>query len=202
MRTASCRLSLPRAPHPSRKTSRRNSRIVPESEYESTLETVPLTRRPHAAYWTEPRTSFINDPNHDRTSLTSVPESWSNVYRPVSNHSENHEDAQRQTVQGLDTGAKNCNSSSQGNSLHGWSLAAITIAVLLASFTTQLDESIIATPLPTIASQFHSLGDVGWYGSAYYLPQAVLHPLLGQIYVRWRIKHVYLIALIVFEGME
>ncbi|KAJ3930168.1 MAG: major facilitator superfamily-domain-containing protein, partial [Lentinula lateritia] len=39
-----------------------------------------------------------------------------------------------------------------------------------------------ATAIPTITSEFHSLGDVGWYGSIYMLAMTPLQPILGSIY--------------------
>ena len=46
-------------------------------------------------------------------------------------------------------------------------LTLITTALCLAVFLMALDQSIIATAIPRITDEFHSLGDVGWYGSAY-----------------------------------
>lgn len=44
-------------------------------------------------------------------------------------------------------------------------VGVITLVVLLML----LNSSIIATAIPHITSKFHSLTDVGWYGSAYQL---------------------------------
>lgn len=51
----------------------------------------------------------------------------------------------------------------------GYKLSAVLGIVTLACFTMLLDTSIIVTAIPRITSDFHSLGDVGWYGSAYLL---------------------------------
>ncbi|KAL2057418.1 hypothetical protein ABVK25_002471 [Lepraria finkii] len=45
----------------------------------------------------------------------------------------------------------------------------IVAALYMAFFLVALDRTIIATAIPTITDDFHSLGDVGWYGSAYML---------------------------------
>ena len=50
----------------------------------------------------------------------------------------------------------------------GPKLAIIIIALCLSVFLMALDNSIIATAIPKITDQFHSLGDVGWYGSCEY----------------------------------
>lgn len=44
-------------------------------------------------------------------------------------------------------------------------LASITLVIFLML----LDMSIIVTAIPSITNDFHSLGDVGWYGSAFLL---------------------------------
>lgn len=47
----------------------------------------------------------------------------------------------------------------------GVKLGLITLALCLSVFLMALDNSIIATAIPKITDQFHSLPDVGWYGS-------------------------------------
>ncbi len=47
----------------------------------------------------------------------------------------------------------------------GVRLALITLALCLSVFLIALDNSIIATAIPTISDAFQSLSDVGWYGS-------------------------------------
>lgn len=59
--------------------------------------------------------------------------------------------------------------------------------------------SIIATAIPKISDEFHSLGDVGWYGSAYLLTTAALQLMFGKFYTFMDIKLVYLSAIGVFE---
>jgi hypothetical protein len=54
----------------------------------------------------------------------------------------------------------------------GLRLAAIVGALVLAIFLASLDSTIITTAIPSITKQFHSLQDVGWYGSALFLPVA------------------------------
>lgn len=57
-----------------------------------------------------------------------------------------------------------------------------------------------ATAIPTITTVFHSLNDVGWYGSAYLLTTTSLQPLFGKIYANFNVKLTYLFALVLFEG--
>ena len=45
--------------------------------------------------------------------------------------------------------------------------------------------------IPRITSDFHSLSDVGWYGSAYMLASCSLQPLTGKIYAHFGTKVSY-----------
>ena len=65
--------------------------------------------------------------------------------------------------------------------------------------TKRQDRTIIATAIPTITDDFHSLGDVGWYGSAYMLAACSLQLLMGRVYTFYNPKTVYLSAIVVFE---
>ena len=47
----------------------------------------------------------------------------------------------------------------------GMRLGLIMLALCLAVFLMALDNSIIATAIPKITDQFHSLDDIGWYAS-------------------------------------
>ncbi|KAL9620402.1 MAG: hypothetical protein Q9160_005102 [Pyrenula sp. 1 TL-2023] len=48
----------------------------------------------------------------------------------------------------------------------GLRLTAIVAALVLSIFLASLDTTIITTAIPSITKDFHSLEDVGWYGSA------------------------------------
>ncbi|RFU35223.1 hypothetical protein B7463_g1134, partial [Scytalidium lignicola] len=81
----------------------------------------------------------------------------------------------------------------------GAKLNLISLALCLSVFLMALDNSIIATAIPKITDQFHSLDDVGWYGSAYLLTTASFQLLFGKFYSFFSIKWVYLIAIGIFE---
>ncbi|KAJ4481144.1 major facilitator superfamily domain-containing protein [Lentinula aciculospora] len=80
-----------------------------------------------------------------------------------------------------------------------WTFIALVIALNLATFIAALDNTIVATAIPTITSQFHSIGDVGWYGSIYMLAMTPLQPILGKVYNMFNTKYVYILAIIIFE---
>lgn len=50
----------------------------------------------------------------------------------------------------------------------------IVLALALSMFLVSLDMTIISTAIPRITDQFHSLDDVGWYGTAFFLTLARL----------------------------
>ncbi|OJD36677.1 major facilitator superfamily transporter [Diplodia corticola] len=76
----------------------------------------------------------------------------------------------------------------------------IIITVYLGLFVVALDRTIIATAIPIITNEFHSLGDVGWYGSAYMLTGCTTQLLVGRIYTFYNQKVVYLTSLFLFEA--
>jgi MFS family permease len=58
---------------------------------------------------------------------------------------------------------------------------------------------IIATPLAKISDEFHSIEDIGWYGSAYMLTNACFTPLYGRIYKLYSTKWAFLVSILIFE---
>ncbi|KAH7310218.1 MFS multidrug transporter [Rhexocercosporidium sp. MPI-PUGE-AT-0058] len=81
----------------------------------------------------------------------------------------------------------------------GWRLYVVIGIVALASFLMLLDTSIIVTAIPRITSDFHSLGDVGWYGSSYLLASCALLPSTGRIYSQFNSKYTFVSFLALFE---
>ncbi|CAK7206856.1 hypothetical protein SEUCBS139899_009662 [Sporothrix eucalyptigena] len=75
----------------------------------------------------------------------------------------------------------------------------ILLSNFLALFLVALDRTIVATAVPRITDQFHSLGDIGWYASAYMLTTAASQLLFGRIYKFYSMKWTFLICVVVFE---
>ena len=75
--------------------------------------------------------------------------------------------------------------------------------VMFSTFTSMLlvalDRTILATAIPRITDEFKSLGDIGWYGSAYMLTTAAFQLLFGRIYSLYDLKRTFLISIVVFE---
>ncbi|PKY00108.1 MFS general substrate transporter [Aspergillus campestris IBT 28561] len=83
--------------------------------------------------------------------------------------------------------------------MHGWALASLTVAFMSICFVLAIDNTILATAIPQITSDFQSLNDIGWYGSSYLIAQMALLPTCGRLYAFYNIKWVYCISLAVFE---
>ncbi|KAJ5765127.1 efflux pump antibiotic resistance protein [Penicillium odoratum] len=109
----------------------------------------------------------------------------------------------------------------------GFELVLLLSALTSAAVLVLIDTSIVAPlyciflstneqspqAIPRITSQFHSLSDVAWYGSAYQLTSASFQPLTGKIYtyfntkVRWHmhmsrsntINRTFIVLLCIFE---
>ncbi|EXJ91411.1 hypothetical protein A1O1_04523 [Capronia coronata CBS 617.96] len=77
--------------------------------------------------------------------------------------------------------------------------AVILVALLLAQFLVALDMSIIATAIPTITVKFHSVDQVGWYGSAFFGCLAAFQAFWGKAYKYFSLKTVFLTCTVIFE---
>ncbi|KAH9890828.1 major facilitator superfamily domain-containing protein [Xylariomycetidae sp. FL2044] len=81
----------------------------------------------------------------------------------------------------------------------GAKLAVIVAAVAFASFLILLDTMIVSTAIPSITDTFHSLGDIGWYASAYQFGTAAPQLLTGRIYTYFSTKWTFLVFFGIFE---
>ncbi|TGJ80962.1 hypothetical protein E0Z10_g7805 [Xylaria hypoxylon] len=84
----------------------------------------------------------------------------------------------------------------QPKSFKFWS---VIISIFLALFIVALDRTILGTATPQITEEFHSLGDIGWYGSAYQLTTAASQLLFGRVYKFYEIKRTFLVTVALFE---
>ncbi|RYP11045.1 hypothetical protein DL765_007921 [Monosporascus sp. GIB2] len=83
--------------------------------------------------------------------------------------------------------------------LQGWALTSLTLGFTSTAFVLALDNTILATAIPQITSDFQSLNDMGWYGSSYLIAQMAMLPTCGRLYTFYNIKWTYCIMLAVFE---
>ena len=71
---------------------------------------------------------------------------------------------------------------------HGLKLAVILGALCLSIFLVALDNTIISTAIPRITDHFHSIKDIGWYGSSYLLTATALQPTFGRVYTIFNVR--------------
>lgn len=77
--------------------------------------------------------------------------------------------------------------------------AVIMFSLYISIFLVALDRTIIGPAIPAITNQFHSLDDVGWYGSAYMLTSCGFILLYGRVYTFFPTKMVFLSGIVLFE---
>jgi len=70
---------------------------------------------------------------------------------------------------------------------------------MLSFFLVALDQTIVATALPKIVSDFDALSEVTWVASAYFLTQAGFMLTYGQLLMIVPTKWVYMGAIVIFE---
>ncbi|TLS21016.1 uncharacterized protein PpBr36_10748 [Pyricularia pennisetigena] len=75
----------------------------------------------------------------------------------------------------------------------------LALGLCLGMFVVALDNTVIAIAIPKITTDFHSLDNTGWYGSAYMLTNCALQPMFGKFYTHFDVKWTYLSSLAVFE---
>ncbi|KAK8101427.1 permease of the major facilitator superfamily [Apiospora kogelbergensis] len=78
-------------------------------------------------------------------------------------------------------------------------LTTIIGGLCLGTFLFGLDLNILGVAIPPITTEFRSLADVAWYGSAYMLTLTAFQPLFGNLYKLFNPKVVYLVSLSIFE---
>ncbi|KAL7803916.1 major facilitator superfamily transporter [Trichoderma afarasin] len=88
---------------------------------------------------------------------------------------------------------------SHGDWLHGLPLFMVITGLTLVTMLFMLDMSIISPAIPSITTEFDSLGDIGWYGAAYSIASASLQTMNGKLFKFFSLKWTYLGFFIVFE---
>ncbi|PKS08405.1 hypothetical protein jhhlp_005349 [Lomentospora prolificans] len=87
----------------------------------------------------------------------------------------------------------------EGDYPQGFRLVAVVVALVLSIFLVALDMTIVATAIPRITDQFHSLGDVSWYGAAFFMTIAAFQSTWGKGYKYFSLKTTFLLSIFVFE---
>jgi EmrB/QacA subfamily drug resistance transporter len=74
----------------------------------------------------------------------------------------------------------------------------IFVGLALALLLAALDQSVVATALPTIATDLNGLANVAWVVTAYLAGVAVSMPLVGKLCDTYSRKYVFLVSVVVF----
>lgn len=75
-----------------------------------------------------------------------------------------------------------------------WFVLGTLGAVLIL---TSIDMNVVATAVPQITDDFHTVQDVGWYSSAFRLCMCAFQFMYGKAYTLFSVKRVYLVANII-----
>ncbi|KAI0469296.1 putative MFS aflatoxin efflux pump, partial [Xylaria cf. heliscus] len=82
----------------------------------------------------------------------------------------------------------------------GVRLGLLLLSIYISVFLINLDQLIVSTAIPAITDEFHSLQDIGWYGSAYLLTSCSFQLMFGKIYTFYSARVVYIISILFFEA--
>jgi EmrB/QacA subfamily drug resistance transporter len=77
-------------------------------------------------------------------------------------------------------------------------IMVIIVALMLAMLLAALDQTIVATALPRIATDLHGLNKLSWVATAYLLTSAVSTPLYGKIGDQFGRKKIFQFAIVLF----
>ncbi|HET7060121.1 MAG TPA: MDR family MFS transporter [Candidatus Saccharimonadales bacterium] len=91
----------------------------------------------------------------------------------------------------------NLSGSNNGERSHG-EIMVVMSALMLAMLLAALDQTIVSTALPKIASDLHGLNKYSWVATAYLLTSAVSTPLYGKISDMYGRKKIFQSAIIIF----
>ncbi|KOS19947.1 putative HC-toxin efflux carrier [Escovopsis weberi] len=81
----------------------------------------------------------------------------------------------------------------------GLKLFLIMSSTFVGMFLVALDRLIISTAVPEITDEFHSAGDIGWYGTAYLLTNCSFQLVFGKLYSLFRVKTIFMLSIVLFE---
>lgn len=77
-------------------------------------------------------------------------------------------------------------------------IMVVIVALMLAMLLAALDQTIVATALPRIATELHGLNKLAWVATAYLLTSAISTPLYGKISDQFGRKKIFMFAIVLF----
>lgn len=85
------------------------------------------------------------------------------------------------------------------NYMSGAPLILVSLSLGLSILLIALDQTIVATAIPVIVTDFHALNLLSWIGSAYFLTQTAFQPIFGKLLTIFPRKTMYMISIFIFE---
>ncbi|CAG8433802.1 12491_t:CDS:2 [Ambispora gerdemannii] len=132
-----------------------------------------------------------NDPNKSSTTQATI--SMSEVETVANNNSGDIEKAASIEVQTLDIPPES------STHLKGIELFLVMVGLGFGVFLASLDQTIVATALPQIASDFNALDQIAWVANSYLLTTTAFQPTYGKLSDIFGRKATFLFAIVVFE---
>ena len=87
---------------------------------------------------------------------------------------------------------------SEHKQLRGWSLVAVMVGLSLGLFLSALDQTIVATALPTIVGELHGFSSYAWVATAYLLALATVIPIVGKLSDQFGRKWFLVLGIVLF----
>jgi predicted MFS family arabinose efflux permease len=81
----------------------------------------------------------------------------------------------------------------------GIRLVLLTVGLMLSILLAALDISIIATAIPAITTEFGSIANIAWYGTAYSITNGSFKLVWGKAYQYFPLKRVFMLSVAIFE---
>ena len=81
----------------------------------------------------------------------------------------------------------------------GTRLVIITVGLILSLFVAALDSTIISTAIPSITTEFGSISNIAWYGSAYNITTTAFRSTWGKAFKYYPLKPTFLLSIAIFE---
>ncbi|KAF2790854.1 MFS gliotoxin efflux transporter glia [Melanomma pulvis-pyrius CBS 109.77] len=82
---------------------------------------------------------------------------------------------------------------------HGLRLFLLAGASIMGVFLISLDQTILGTAIPKITDEFGGIGDVTWYGAAYFMTFGGLEATWGKVFKYFDLKITFLVSIFIFE---
>ncbi|PVZ98104.1 hypothetical protein BB558_005897 [Smittium angustum] len=144
--------------------------------------------------------------------MSSQNKDFSAVNIPVAEKSQTSADSQTADIQGVELSQENrSNDGTEGiekkalyeqmvypEMTHRATILMV-LGIAVAMFLSALDNTIVSTALPTIASDFNNLSSISWVATSYMLTSTALQPIYGKIADIFGPKETVLAAIFIFE---